>query len=375
MPAFNVDPSTYALWHLDEAAGTAIADVGPHSINLALDPNGGANEAIVPSFLTRARRFAELGCYSQSLPGSLVPGTAGDLAMWQGEWTIEALFTPSGAQGIGTRAGILGYGGPTLVAAQNFQGLLLVLRNGVGNNTISMAWANGAGNLILIDSTALFGDTRTLLTVVKRIPGATASLDFYVNGLLKQTVNGIALPSGGTGAGWCIGADFPSDGAPNPATPNLDGDLDELRVSNSALNATTVLADFNFINGTGPPPSPIGTPVIIIAGQGGGGGGSRAAAGSVGGEGGAGGGGGGGGGGAAAAAQAGTVYETPASLRRLRDALRAQEAAEEADLLPADINPFLPEGAVPEAAAEEKTKPKSLLWLLAAAEVFRRLVK
>jgi hypothetical protein len=266
-----VTANTWALWRFNELAGsTLIADAASHAINLALDPNGGVNEtAGVASFLTRARRFAALGCYSQSLIGTIVPGTAGDLAMWQAEWTIEALFTPSGAQGIGTYAGILSYGGPTLLAAQNIQALLLVKRNGANNNTISIAWANGAGNLILTDSTANFDDTRHLLTIVKRLPGATASLDFYVDGVFKQTVNAIAVATGGTGAGWAIGANFPSDGAPNPATPNLFGDLDEMRISNFAMTGAQALADWNFINS-----SPI-TGVGVGGGSGGGGSGTK----------------------------------------------------------------------------------------------------
>src|SRR5216684_2975715 len=212
--------STYALWHFDEAAGTGIADAGPHSINLAKNAISGSNEAIVPSFLTRARRFAGLGVYDPA--GIAGPGSAGDLAMWQGEWTVEALFTPNGAPapdpGYG---GLLAYATAfTTPATNNGQALILVKRSG-GINSISVGWYNGIGNLIITDSTLTVADgVRAFIAVVKRIVAGNATLDFYKDGTLAQSIAGIAQPTGGLNAGWLIGCTGDS------SQPNLFGDLD-----------------------------------------------------------------------------------------------------------------------------------------------------
>lgn len=209
----EINPATLTLYDYIRSYGVAQATVG-------------SQPAIVdgPVVGTKARSF-DGGDFLLGPTANAV-----DLAMAQGQWTIEAWVKPAS---LAVTGGIVSLAGDASLdtLATNFQLTLQIHTTG----RLRAFWERTASgtdvDLLCTTMTALSTGTWYRVAAVKN----ATHVRYFVNGVFVEQVAYANNPDGGTTAAWCVGRD-------NGASTYLNGLIREVQVSNIARSDAAIAA-------------------------------------------------------------------------------------------------------------------------------------
>lgn len=221
--------SVAAYWTMDDgSAPTFVNDaVGSWPLTVHGTPtiiNGKVNTA---RDFTVANTWADEGGFLND---------AAAISLTTGQWTVE-FWLPAGA---GTDGVILQYSGPaTAVLANN-----ALLEIGLVGGKLYWKWQNGAGVNVTQTATASlagWGQLGAWIAVRKKFNGLSYDVSWWLNGQLMDTWLNQANANGGTNAQWSICANQKSAPVQSGGSRSI---LDEIRVSNIALDDATIVNDY-----------------------------------------------------------------------------------------------------------------------------------
>lgn len=137
--------------------------------------------------------------------GDFLPGpvaTSMDLAMAQGQWTLEAFIRPAGPTAASRRdiIAIAGDDADDASAATNIQFTLSITTTGY----LQVIWEQGATgvNVVHTSTTALISTAWVYVAAVKN----ATHIRFYIDGVFQDQIARGTNATGGTSANWVIGS-------------------------------------------------------------------------------------------------------------------------------------------------------------------------
>lgn len=224
------DASTLALYRMDEpdfggntsavgaVKGYTFANTLPNANYITNGPNG-----------TRYARFLD---DSYQMTGPTV--TAGDLTMWQGQWTIECFIKPALTAG----GYIFSVRGTGASGVGNDQGSVYIYANG----HVEVHWHSGTGSTNRTFTTTGTAPLTANVWQHLAVEKTATDVKIYVNGSLTHTM------------AWTVNADIGTSSKWNfnhaTALNGSRGRIKDLSVSNIARGATAIAAHAALVSST-----------------------------------------------------------------------------------------------------------------------------
>lgn len=237
------DSDSIALWRFDEASDTPFANSAPGGLYPLAQY--GDYDPMAPTTSPRAHLMPGILGFSRCFIGSQTPrrviasdftGTSVLRPLFFADWTTEAWVFMTGvpSDGFGLICTWSGLGG---TESNNTPMSVYVLTNG----KVRYYTKHDGGIEASAQSTGVIPlYAWTHIAVRKRVVTGTATVDFFINGVLDSTVTGITLPTGATDdtkLRWHVGSNA------NYAETTFNGAIDEIHVSKVARSDAYILAD------------------------------------------------------------------------------------------------------------------------------------